>query len=393
MKVTQIYEILNTVVGETLGKTDIVAEDLSNIVDIGKEIIGADALDKYVKSLINRIGKVVFVDRVYKGQAPSVMMDGWEYGSILEKINMELPDTVENASWSLENGQFVNQDIFHAPKVDVKFFNDKTTFEIDMSFAEKQVKQSFANVTQMNAFFSMIEVRIQARLTIDYENLIMRTINNFTCATVYDEYGGDDNLSTDSKARAINLLHLYKAKNPNTTVTAENCLYDLDFIKFASYMIMLYSDRMERASQMFNIGGKTRYTPKDQQHIVLLSEFAKSADVYLQSDTFHNELVKLPKAETVTFWQGSGLNYDFSNTSEIHANIKDWKNGSPTGVEMVVTGVLGVIFDRTALGVTNIDRRITTHYNAKGEFINNFYKSDANYFNDYNENFVVFFVA
>lgn len=393
MKVEQIYRVLNTVVGETLGKTDIVAEDLSNIVDIGTEFINADALDKYVKSLINHIGKMVFVDRVYRGQAPSVMMDGWEYGSICEKINMELPDTVENPSWALQNGQTVNQDIFHAPTVDVKFFNDKTTFEIDMSFAEKQVKQSFSNITQMNAFFSMIENRIQMRLTIDYENLIMRTINNFISATIYDEFE-DNDLNTDSKVKAVNLLHLYKAKNPqDTTITADNCLQNLEFIKFASYMIMLYSDRLERASTLFNIGGKTRFTPKDLQHIVLLSEFKKSADVYLQSVTFHNELSKLPDAETVTFWQGSGTNYDFANTSEIHTNIKDWKGGSLSGLEVVATGVLGVIFDRDALGVTNIDRRVTTHYNAKGEFINNFYKSDANYFNDYNENFVVFFVA
>lgn len=393
MKVEQIYSILNTVTNEVLGKTDIVAEDLSNIVDIGTEFINADALDKYVKSLINHIGKVVMVDRNYKGQAPSVMMDSWEYGSVCEKISMELPDTVENPTWKLENGQRVDQDIFHAPTIDVKFFNDKTTFEIDMSFAEKQVKQSFSNITQMNAFFSMIESRIQMRLTIDYENLIMRTINNFICATIHKEYG-DVDLNTDSKIKAVNLLHLYKAKHPeDVTITADNCLVNLEFIKFASYMIMLYSNRLERASTLFNIGGKTRFTPKDLQHIVLLSEFAKSADVYLQSVTFHNELSKLPSSETVTFWQGSGLNYDFANTSEIHANIKDWEGGSLSGIEVVATGVLGVIFDRDALGVTNIDRRVTTHYNAKGEFINNFYKSDANYFNDYNENFVVFFVA
>lgn len=393
MKVEQIYTILNTVVGETLGKTDIVAEDLSNIVDIGREFINNDALDKYVKSLINHIGKVVMVDRKYSGQAPSVMMDGWEYGSVCEKISMELPDTVENPTWALQNGQRVDQDIFHAPTVDVKFFNDKTTFEIDMSFAEKQVKQSFTNITQMNAFFSMIENRIQMRLTIDYENLIMRTINNFICATIHKDFG-DAGIETDSKIKAVNLLHLYKAKHPeDTTITADNCLVNTNFIKFASYMLMLYSDRLERASTLFNIGGKTRFTPKNLQHIVLLSEFAKSADVYLQSSTFHNELTKLPKAETVTFWQGSGLNYDFANTSEIHANIKDWEGGSLSGLEVVATGVIGVIFDRDALGVANIDRRVTSHYNAKGEFINNFYKSDANYFNDYNENFVVFYVA
>lgn len=399
MKVEQVATILNTIIGEITGVSGIVTEDLSNIVSVGKEFTNVlaenEAYDKYIGKLINHIGRVKFVDRVYNGQAPTVLMESWEFGSILEKIDCALPDAEWNKSWMLEDGAEYSQDVFKGPKdVDVQFFNDMITFEIDMSFADKQIKQSFSNAQQLFGFFNMVENRIRMRMTMDYDDLIMRTINNFIAATIQKEFNGDDNLDTKTGAKAVNLLKLYKDTVPgaNQNLEPETCLKDLSFVKFAAYTLMLYSDRLEKPSKIFNIGGRVRFTPKEYQRIVLLSEFARAADVYLQSVTFHNELSRLPDAERVTYWQGSGTDYSFSNTSDIHVQIADLVNGN-TKVEVNVNGVLGVMFDKEALGVNNYNTRVTTHYNAKGEFTNNFYKSDARYFNDYKENFIVFFVA
>ena len=139
MQVTQIYSIINTVTQEVLGKSEVVAENLSNIVDVGTEIINANAVDNYVRSLVDHIGRVVFVDRAYRGSAPSVLMDGWEYGSVLEKITAELPDATENESWNLQDKKSYDPNIFYKPQVSAKFFNKRVTFEIPMSFTEKQV--------------------------------------------------------------------------------------------------------------------------------------------------------------------------------------------------------------------------------------------------------------
>lgn len=391
MTVTQIYTILNTVIGETTGKTDLVKEDLSNIVDVGNEVFNNADKDKYVKSLLNHIGRVIFVNREYKGSAPSVLMDGWEYGSVAQKIQAELPDSVENESWELTDGETYNQDIFNAPTVSEKFFNSKVTYEIDMSFAERQVKQSFDNAGQMNSFFSMIENRIRMRRTIDFENLIRRTINNFIGATALNGITDITKPGNSTSVKAINLLKEYNDKFTKT-LKANVALFDLDFVKYAAYRLMLVSDRMVSASSLFNIGGKVRFTPKDLQHIVLLSEFRNAANVYLQSDTFHNELTKLPDSEPMNYWQGTGTTYEFDKTSTINVTVKDPASPSTTK-DVSLSGILGVIFDRDALGVCNVDNRITTHYNAKAEFYNNFYKNDAQYFNDWNENFVMFYIA
>lgn len=385
MEVSQIYEIINSVTGEILGQTElVVAEDLSNIVDVGKEILNATDVDNYVKSLVDHIGRVIFVNRPYSGGVPSVLMDGWEFGSILEKITADLPEATENESWELENGTSYDPNIFYQPKVSAKFFNNKVTFEIPMSFTERQVKSSFSSREQLNGFISMLYNAIDKSMTIKIDSLVMRTIDNFIAETFYAEYP-DGSYSTKSTVKAVNLLKLYN-DNKGAELTADKCLTDTDFVKFASYMMKLYVSRISKASTLFNIGGKDRFTPNDLLHIVLLDNFASASDVYLQSDTFHNELTKFPNHETVPFWQGSGTDYSFTDVSSI--DIKT--SGNHT---VKASGILGIMFDRDALGVTNLDRRVTTQYNAKAEFFNNWFKFDAGYFNDMNENFVVFFVA
>ena len=386
MEVVQIKDLINNVTSEILGKTDIINEDLSNIVDVGNEIFDNTAIDNYVKSLVNHIGKVVFVNRPYAGNVPSVLMDGWEFGSVLEKISADIPTATENDTWDLTDGKEYKQDIFYKPSVSAKFFNKKVTFEVPMSFTERQVKESFSSATQLNGFISMIYGAIEKSMTIKVDSLIMRTINNMVAETINADYGesvGD--LTKTSGLKAVNLLYLYNQKN-GTTLTAEKALNDPAFIKFASYTMGLYKDRLSKISTLFNVGKKERFTDNAHLHTILLSEFVNSANVYLNSDTFHNEFVKLPQAETVPYWQASGTDYSFDKTANI--NVK-----CSSGIVVNVNGVLGVMFDRDALGVCNLDKRVTTNYNAKAEFYNNYYKFDAGYFNDLNENFVVFFVA
>ena len=376
MKVSQVYEIMNSVTKATIGDQAVVAEDLSNIVDIGNTIQSVAGIDNYVKSLTEHIGKTIFVNCAYSGSVPSVLMDGWEYGSILEKVSYDgLPEATENESWKLENGKSYDVNVFTQPKASAKFFNKRVTFEVPMSFAERQVKSAFDSASQLNAFFSMIHNAIDKSMTVKVDGLVTRTINNMIAETLHSGSG----------VKAVNLLAQYNAKF-NQNLTPEASISNPEFIRYASYVIGLYSDRLTKISKLFNIGGKDRFTSKDLQHIVLLSEFEASAKAYLYSDTYHNEFTKLPQAEVVPYWQGSGTDYSFSSTSKIHVN-------TASGEEVEQSGILGIIFDRDALGVSNLDRRVTTNYNAKGEFFNNWYKFDAGYFNDMNENFVVFYVA
>lgn len=384
MKVTQIAKLLNSTMSEVLGKEDVVAEDLSNIVDVGNEVFNADAVDNYVKKLVDHIGKVIFEDRLYKGGVPSVLMDSWEFGSVLEKVSSDLPEAQESDSWKLENGKEYSQDVFYQPEVSAKFFNSKVTFEIPLSFTEKQVKESFSSIGQLNGFLSMLKTSVANSMTVKLDALIMKTINNMTGEVLVADLGKKPDASKTG-SKAVNLLALYK-NYTGKDVDPEKALTDPDFIKFASYQIGVYKDRMSKISTVFNVGGKSKFTPDENLHLVLLSDFAKASDVFVASDSVHDEKVALPGYESVPFWQGSGKDYSFDSTSSI--NVK-----TSAGNSVDFKGILGVMFDSNALGVANTDQRVTSSYNAAAEFYTNYYKLDAGYYNDLNENFVVFFIG
>lgn len=388
MKVEQIYSLMNDVTSEVIGKTDIVKEDLSNIVDLGKEIFDNASVDNYVKSLVNHIGKVIFVNRPYSGNIPSMLMDSWEFGSVLEKISADIPNATENDSWNLTDGETYSQDIFYKPSVSAKFFNSKVTFEVPMSFTELQVKESFSSVAQLNGFVSMIYNAVDKSMAIKIDSLVMRTINSMIANTVNSELADGETLATHSGTKAVNLLKDYNAKF-GTDLTVDKALTTPEFIRYASFIISTYKDRLSKISTLFNVGKKERFTPSDMLNIVMLSDFKNSASVYLESDTYHNDLVALPNCESVPYWQGSGTTYSFADVSKIDVAIPNGK----TTKDVTVTGILAIMYDRDSMGVCNSDRRVTTNYNAKAEFYNNYYKFDASYFNDLNENFVVFYIA
>ena len=378
MKVTQIKDLVNNSLKEVNGSSQLLKEDLSNVVDIGKELLNNDDIDNFVKKLVDRVGKTVFNDRLYQGSAPSVLMDAWEYGSVVEKIDSDLPKVEENDSWKLEDGKSYDQDIFYQPKVSAKFFNSKVTFDIPMSFTKMQVESAFSSPNELNSFISMLMVKTQNAMTVNLDGLIMKTINNFTANVVNAKKG----------MQVVNLLDLYN-KTAQTKVTVDNALTSPDFIKFANLTINTYRDRLTKMSTLFNQAGLNKFTPVDNQHLVILSDLASASKVYLESDTYNQDNVKINNYDTVPYWQGSGTTYNFKDTSKIDIAIKD---GAQTK-EVIQTGILGVLFDTSALGVSCQNPRTTTAVNARAEFYTNFNKYDAMYYNDLNENFVVFMIA
>lgn len=383
MTVKQVVNIVNDVQQQIVGETAIQTVDLTGLIDMGKQALDATSYDNYVKTLVDHVGKVVFVNRAYQGSAPSVLMDGWEYGAIMEKIASEMPEATENDSWDLTDGASYDPNVFHKPKAETKFFSSRVTFEIENSITERQVKSAFSSAAQMMGFINMIFNEVDKSFTVKLDGLIMQTINNMTAETLYNAKLIDGGTSAGN-ARAVNLLKLYNTKF-TTSLTAEQAIFDKEFLRFAAYIMGLYEIRMRSMSKLFNVGGKARFTPSDMLHVVMLAEFQTGVSTYLQSDTYHDQFVALPKAESVPFWQGSGTDFAFTSTSAIHIKTA---NGS----EVSAAGILCVMFDRDALGVCNMNRRTTTNYNAKAEFTNYFYKMDAGYFNDLNENFVVFYV-
>lgn len=378
MKVTQVKDLVNSAIKQTTGTSALLKEDLSNVVDVGSEIFGTESVDNFVKKLVDRVGYTVFNSRVYQGSIPSVLMNSWEFGSVMEKVETEIPAATENDSWNLKDGKEYNQDTFYQPKVSAKFYNSRVTFDIPLSFTEMQVKSAFSTATELNSFISMLVTSVQNAMTVNLDNLISRTVNNMTAYTI-------DHANAN---QAVNLLALYNSQT-GSTLTAQKALTTPDFIKFANQQIMLTQGRFSKLSTLFNIGGKQKFTPTSEQHLILLDDFATSSKVYLESETYNENLVQLANFETVPYWQGSGTSYSFDDTSAIDVSITI----DSTPKEIKQKGIIGLLFDTNALGVSCMNQRVTSAYNARAEFYTNFTKFDAGFFNDLNENFVVFYIA
>lgn len=379
MEVKQIYNLVNFAQKSTLGEQSVLEEDLSNLTSLGDELSDPKNIDNYVRSLVDQIGKIVFVNRPYASSIPSVLMDSWEFGSVLEKVTGDLYEAEENEEWELQDGAIYDQQQFYKPVATAKFYNTKVTFEIPISITRKQVKESFQNAEQLNAFISMIYNDVDKSMTVKIDGLVMRTIDT---AIGYV-------LKNGKATQKVNLLALYKAEHPETTLTAANCISDPEFLRFATLKLKLTANRISKMTRLFNTGGKARFTTKEYLHTILLNEFKEGAGVYLYdaNGQFNTDNIKLIDAETVPYWQGSGEDYSFAETSKVNIKLPD------TNV-VNQSGILGIMFDRDAIAVCNHTREArTAPFNAKGNFYNTYFTTDNSYIIDTNENIIVFYVS
>ena len=394
MKITQLKDILNGAVGTTgiidqvTGEAPVANEDLSNIVDIGKTVLdytgqSNENYDSFMRNLIDQVGKIVIVNRAYTSQAPNIIKDSWEYGSILQKVRVNLPEVEENATWDLFNypksGGAAYPDPFELskPSVTAKFYNSKNTYEIPITLTDYQLREAFQSASQFGSFIAAIENRIRVKQTLCNDGLIMATIDNLIGETL-SGHGG----------KVVNLLTAYNAI-ASSTITADKALSDTEFLRFAAMTIAKYKKYVAQASSKYNAGNYITFTPADKLKFIANTEFAKAMDAYLYADTYHNEFVELNGYNEVPFWQGSGTADGDRLTVDVVVSYTTDQGANATA-SVKNTGVLAVMFDDEAAAVCNENYRTTSIYNPRGEYTNYFYKYDAMFMNDVEENCIVF---
>lgn len=386
MQVAQIAPLVNSITQEMTGEIPLLNEDLSNVVDVGTAIFGLD-YDRFTKDLVDHIGRMIFVNRVYdKGMLP-LLRDGWEYGSVLQKVHyIKLPEATENETWELNNGQSYDPNIFYGSDVASKFFTKRVTFEVDISLVEEQVKSAFDNSGQLAAFIAMIETAVDNSITIKLRGLEMRTINNMIAETLHNDIPGAGYTNYTGN-RVVNLLKLYNTAFTKT-LKADAALYDSDFLRFAASVIRKIPRRLAELSTLYNVGGAERFTPPDRLDIIMLNDFKENLGVYLYdaNGQFLTDNLRLPNSYSVSYWQGPGTSYDFDDISSIDVT-------TASGHTVNASGIVGIMYDHDAMGISNLKRKTTSNYNPKADFTNYFHKAFAGYWNDLNENMVVFMVA
>ena len=375
--INQIYSIVNSVASQAMGSASIAAVDASSFIALGNSVLSSQSnTDAYLNTLVDRIGKTIFSIRAYQAADRDIVREPFEYGCILQKIYVDMPEARVNNSWNIGNNNYTPEFApVIKPTVKQKLFNAISTWEVAVTIPDEILKTAFTSETAMAVFIDAIFTAMENMMQLAMENNINITRAAFIARK----------LNAARTCGAINLLANYNELT-GETLTVATCLRDLGFLKYASQQIKLWTDRMVKMSTLFNDEeGYKRHTPKDLQVLDVLADFATSSDIYLQANTYHDELVKMPYYNVVPYWQGSGEGYAFDDTSAV--NIKIDKN---TTVNK--SGVLAVLFDHDAMGVTIKDRRATTERNNHDEYTNYYNKANIGYFNDMSENGIVFYI-
>lgn len=390
MQVTQIATQLNEWLAERCGDARfdadtaaqfIVREDLANIVDIGTAVYKYEWQDNFVKSMIDRIGRMVFVNRRTRGFAPDLQRNAWEYGSVMSKSRTKRFEAKENPSWKLQKGQVVEQFVFEPPTVRNKYYNIKIAWQIDCSFAEIQVREAFTSPGEMGRFFAMIESAIQQALDDQMDSLTMRAIMGFIGEKI------------DRGSGVIDVLTPFNTI-ASQSLTLENMTYSEDWCRYAAYQILIAKQRIKARTSIYNANEEAGYdtaTPGEYLRFVLHSDVGEALNVYLNAQTYHNDFSDVGSYDVVPMWQTAGTEWQRDATTRINIDL-------PSNVEREVAnykyidrlGIIGVMFDTDAIVINNENQRVTSAYNANGEYYTNYYKIDTNVLIDLDENGIVF---
>lgn len=379
LKPVQVATIVNDSAKNMFGENAVlVSDDLSSgIIDLGVSVANANAYSNWLDGLLVATAKYIFSYRPYKAQAPNILRDNFEFGLLVQKIKQKLPKAKENSSFKLVNNTSYDDNVFVENEVIAKIFKEQATFEIQKSITIEQIKTSFEGAEQLNTFVSQTFGLVANALELYMQQLTKLCINNMMGETIVNNTGNDANV------RVIKLLTNYKSEvDPSSTLTSANCIFNREFLRYATSVIKEYSSLLTNYNTKFNIEHLETFTPKDLQHIVLLEKFSANVGSYLESSVFHDEFVKLPYHETIPYWQGIGSN-SLADKSTI-------KITTASGNAVNQSYIIGTIFDHDALGIGQNKEKTTTHEVKSSDFVNYWYKRLFRYFNDLGEQMVIF---
>ena len=379
--VAQIYTILNAVGAQSLGEAAVSVVDTRSMIALGKSVLASNTnKDAFVGVLMDRIGRTIVSNRVYNIENDPLIKKPFDFGCVLQKLYVDLADANPNNEWNIgDSGYTPSFAPVYKPAIEQRLFDKISTWEYDWTVPDNILKTAFISEENMSAFFAAQMTAMDASLVKALEDA-----GNLVRATAIAH-----NISTGT-ATKIDVLGEFIERNPGTTIASKKeALENEDFLRYAAKRISDVAKYLRRMSRVWNLDGFARHTDADYTVVTLLQEFESAETMTLQSNTFHDELVRLPGYNVVPYWMGSGTAFDFDDTSKVDITI----DVSGTATEISQDGVLAVIHDVETLGTTLYEIEASTERNNKDRYTDFFNHANIGYFYDPSENFVVFYMG
>lgn len=366
MTTNQIYTIVNSIASQALGSSTISAVDAQGLVSLGTTILSSSTnTEAFLDTLAQRIGKTIIDYRKYRNRLADMVMDDFEYGAILQKIKVHMPDAEADQSYGLTDGTSVDQYEVAKPVATQKLFVTRTPYQFKITIQRDHLKEAFDSVEQMGGFISAVFGEVQNAVELALENLGKVCINNMIAES----------------SNVVNLVTEYNTQtSPATPLTAATAPFDQGFMNYAIARINETFDMMQAMSELYNDGSVARFTPLEDMRVKVLSRFNRMAQTVTQYAAFHEQLVSIDHSfEIMPFWQDP----------QTPANIQVKR--ASDGTSTTVNNIIAVIHDRDALGMYRKDEIISTSpMNSAGLYFNQFWHERQLWFNDLSENFVYF---
>lgn len=365
MTTNQIYSIVNSVNSQAFGSSALTVVDAQGLVSLGNSVLSSSTnTEAFLNTLVQRIGRTIMDFRRYRNRLADMVMDDFEYGAICQKIKVQMPQAVTDPAYALTDGSSVDPWIVYKPTVSQKLFVTRTPYMFAQTIQRETLKEAFTSAENMGAFISAVMGEMRNAVEVSLENLGRTTLNN---------------MIAERSSNTIDLVSDYNTAT-SSTLTAATAMFNAPFLAYAIRRINETFDMMQSMTKLFNDATIERFTPREDMRVKLLSSFVRAAETVVQYAAFNEELVSVDKTyEKIPFWQ--------SAQTPGSINIERASDGTAT----TISNIIGVVHDRDALGIYQIDEEAaTTPINPRGLYYTTYLHERQLWFNDLSENFVVF---
>lgn len=386
MKVNQIYSLLNSINKQMWGKETQTVNDLAGIISMGESVLStSNNTDLFLNKLVDRIGKTVVRTLDLELEFPSLYMNEFEFGAILQKITVNPFDSIVNKEYQVGQDGFTPSLLeIHKPSIEVTHFTGGTTWKFQVTIPDSLLSTAFTSAESMGNFINAITSSMSDSMTMSINDMSRTAINNFIAEKILAGNG------------VINLLEMYNTQF-SQNISASTAMYTKEFYRYASTVIREYIKYIAQPSVLYNADGILRTTARDNAHVLMLSKFRNGFDAYLLSDSFR-DVFDMPLFTEVAYWQGNKgavSTNDFTTNSTINVipSSQESVENPDNRYSIDQAGVVCVIADRQAIGVGLNKRRSGAFYNSIDAYENISSSAMIQYYNDLSENGVVFVVA
>lgn len=370
----QVSTVLTSIVQQATNQAVLTPTDTGSFVSVAQMALRADR-DAVMNAISNVLTRTIFSIRPYSAKMTGLEMDTFRWGNMMRKLSIADTDWQDDPAYAWPvtydasqtppsgDGEAVDPWTIKKPNILQTNFYGASVYFDEMTITEDQLESAFTGPEQLGSFLTLLMTNLSNRLEMSNEGLRRGLVCNAIAA-----------MRAENKAeRNIHLLSEYNALTLNTYTI--NDIYDpANFPAFMKWMyarVAELTDLFTANSTMFQtvITGKPilRHTPLEMQRIYMYSPLMRQMEARVLADAYHDGFLRYSDVESLPYWQSISTK-DTVSAAPVYTGT----DGSVvTGTNTVVENVVGLIFDRDAMGMTILDRRVlSTPINTKGLYRN-----------------------